>query len=124
MINPFDYFYYKIYTAWYWLCGGGHPILFQHKFVVWAVYGMNILTISTLIAIAGKSLSDVFIESSLFFLLVIILVFYRPKREKKIVEKYSRESRKSFGIGNAIVVFYVIITIISFIWVTKHYRGV
>jgi hypothetical protein len=114
MINPFDYLYYKIYTAWSYINGGGYPIR-QHG-AMWLLLFLNILTIYLLIT---DFIINTFMWCAGVFILIILFICYRPKREVKILAKYSKESEMSRIIGDATVVLYVIISIFVFTLVLK-----
>jgi hypothetical protein len=116
MINPFDYLYYKMYRAWYWLNGGYSQ---GPGTVIMLLYTVNFITIYAVIA---RELPPAeLIGGCLFFTFIIFLFLYRSKREKKIIVKYGRKSTESRETGNIIVVFYVIISIVAFIWAMKKY---
>ena len=116
MINPFDYLHYKIYKAWSQLNGGGYP--FSHYAVIAIPYILNSLTIYILIVNEFPS-KEIF-SGIAFPILVIVFICYRPNREDKILAKYCNESEDSRLIGNAVVVFYYIISILVFILVRKY----
>ncbi len=114
MVNPFDYLYYKIYTAISYISGGGYSA--NHHSVMGALLLLNITTIYILIAGTFSlpfAIVCIGVETILFF------IFYMPKRGTRILAKYNKESEKSRMIGNAAVVLYVIITIVTFALVLK-----
>ena len=115
IINPFDYFYYKIYCAWRWLGGGEYP--FRHRVAIWLLYFLNYVTICGLMF--GKSATLRYSAAIAISIGVIMFIFYNLKREKRILLKYRRESETSRQIGNAAVILYVIITIVSFVLVVR-----
>jgi Ca2+/Na+ antiporter len=110
MINPFDYLYYKIYKA---LCfiNGGYESIQQHA-IMGGLLLINILTIYILIA--GDLPSTALCVMYLLLSTAIHSVFYMTKREKKILDKYEKESKKSRIMGNIAVLLYVIVSIVAF----------
>ena len=115
MINPFDYLFYKIYKAWSIFNSGGYPV--RHHAATGFLYTINIWTLYMLIA--NEFPPDIWAYGSIIFITIIFFVFYGVKRERKILAKYSQESERSYQIGNTVVVFYVIISIIAFILVLR-----
>jgi len=51
--------------------------------------------------------------------MLIIVVYWILKRDKKVIAKFKNESKKSREIGNLVVICYVILSIVSFILVIK-----
>jgi hypothetical protein len=122
MINPFDYLFYKIHTAWSHISGNGSSgkhhgammiLLMLNFFTIYElIYGYIPLDISEHLRRKGFT-SDLIVLASGIFIIFISPVFYSSKREKRIIAKYKNESEKSRIIGNAIVICYVILTFAS-----------
>jgi len=115
MINPFDYLFYKLA---YFQKQPSSGIRFFDTTIMAILLFCNIITISH---IAYREILPAWIYI-LVFLLVGILVFsvYTKKRYIAIKEKFDLQSENSSLIGNAVVVFYIIITIVAFIMVVKQ----
>ena len=114
MINPFDYYYYKIYTVWQYLNFGDY----RHFAVIGILYIANINTLYSLIM--NEFLSSIGFLMSMVVVIILLGIFYRSKREARILAKYRKESEQSRWIGNLAVTAYIIITVVSFIQVMKH----
>ena len=116
MINPFDYLFYKIYNAWSYLSSTGKPI--NYFAPIGILFLLNAWTTYMLLV---DGFSKAFAYGSVAFVGIFLFIRFRPKREAKIIAKYSKESNKSRMIGNTVVIFYVTLSIVSFILVMKHY---
>ena len=117
MINPFDYLYYKIYSALSCIDGGGEPV--HHAGATSVFFVFNILAICTLITNALPS--GIVIWGVCGSVFILVPICYPRNYRKKILAKYSRESLKSRVIGNFVVISYVILSIVSFFLVMRHY---
>jgi hypothetical protein len=116
MINPFDYLYYKIYSALSYISGGGNPI--NHIGAIILLFILNCMNIYTLIT---GELSATFAYISGFLILIVSLIYFYS-RQAKIIAKYSQESEQSRTIGNTAVVLYVIISIVAAVLVIRANR--
>ena len=118
MINPFDYLYYRIYKIWSWFDGGGEPV--KHEAGLALLYGLNLLTIYTALYKETPKVESMIIVA--FLILAVILICYRPKREKRIVAEFEKKSEDFREIGNIIANAYIIISICAFVLVTKYVK--
>jgi Na+/H+ antiporter NhaD/arsenite permease-like protein len=75
-------------------------------------------TLTVYIPIAGVP-STAFTVIYILFMVLIQSIFYSAKREKKILDKYEKESKKSRIRGNIAVLLYVIVSIVAFALVVK-----
>ena len=114
MINPFNYLFYKIYVFLSHISGGGNPI--THLAAMGTILLSNIITINMLIT--KKFPTDEFLK--VVFVILSLLLFYAvPKISDKIISKYEKESEKSRLIGNTVVTFYVILSVVALILVNR-----
>ena len=111
MINPFNYLFYKIYVFLSHISGGGNPI--THLAAMGTLLGINIMTIY--LFIYGN-----WPPFSLLYMILAPLVLYAiPKISDKIISKYEKESEKSRLIGNTVVTFYVVLSVVALILVNR-----
>jgi len=115
MINPFDYLYYKIYKALSFISGGINPTNLT------AAFGLLLLsnTLTVYMLIAGE-FSLTFAYCSLAVLALISLFNLLSNKEEKIIAKFKNESEKARILGDALVILYVVISIILFIIAIKY----
>jgi len=116
MINPFDYLYYKLYKIEMYI--GGINLGYS-KGQMGGLLFLNFFTIYGWLT-GSKDPTDM-ISSIVFFLIFILitLFYWILKRDKKAIVKFKNESTAFREIGNLAVICYVILTIVSFIWVIK-----
>lgn len=114
-VNPFDYLHYKIYRAWRQFDGRG--FLHGHHMAICVLYLLNSMTIYYLLF--REFPSKEFTVITFILINVPIHILYTPKREKRILLKYKKESEKSRHKGNVAVILYAVVTIISFALVMR-----
>ena len=114
MINPFDYLLYKLHKIE--RCTGVRTVAYS----MGQMGGLLFLNFFTIYGWLTGSKDPTDKISSIGFISIFILIptfYWILKRDKKIIAKFKNESKKSRIIGNTAVVCYVILSIVSFIWV-------
>ena len=119
MINPFDYLFYKIYTAWSHLYFSRVP--YTHTLIMTLLLALNVLT--GYLFIEREWPSDNFMIISYVTIVVFTLPYLHPRKESRIIAKFENESGRSRTIGNTVVISYVILSIISFVLVMKMFSN-
>ena len=109
MINPFNYLFYKIYVFLSHISGGGNPI--THL----SAMGLLLNSFTFYLFFFDK----LFPSFGCLILVILLLPYAVPKISDKIISKYEKESEKSRLIGNTVVTFYVILSVVALILVNR-----
>ena len=118
MINPFDYLYYKLYKISLY-SESGKTGTHTAGSIMSVLLSLNFFTVRWWRSNNLESSDKLIYGVCLLILMLIIVVYWILKRDKKVIAKFKNESKKSREIGNLVVICYVILSIVSFILVIK-----